>query len=293
LLGETGTGKEVIARTIHRHSIRRNGPFIAVNCGAIPDNLIEGELFGHERGAFTGANNKRTGKFEAANHGTIFLDEIGEATLDTQVRLLRVIQDRVIVPVGSNKETKVDLRIIAATNRNLEEEIKNKKFREDLFYRLNVISMHIPPLRDRREDIAPLVIHFCEQFNNKNKKRKTFLMRTVRLMENYPWPGNVRELQNCVTKMLTDSSADTITPDRLEAKFFNSEPLSTLTLPDLISRQERERKEFITQSLSASKSMRDAAKKMGISKSTLHNMLKKFGLVHGESIISQEVQSAK
>jgi DNA-binding NtrC family response regulator len=291
LLGETGTGKEVIARAIHRNSPRHKGSFVAINCGAIPENLIESELFGHERGAFTGAHMRKEGKFESANRGTIFLDEIGEASLATQVRLLRVIQERIVTPLGGNREVKVDVRIIAATNRDLLAEIKAGRFREDLYYRLNIISMRIPPLRERREDITPLVMHFCDQFNREKNRKKNFLMRTVRLMENYPWPGNVRELENYVTKLLTQSDSDTIAPESLDAKFFSSTPLQTLTLPDLISRQEKERINFISENLKSSKSMRDAAKKMGVSKSTLHHMLKKFGVIRGAQ--TKEVFNAK
>jgi DNA-binding NtrC family response regulator len=291
LLGETGTGKEVIARAIHRNSPRQKGPFVAINCGAIPENLIESELFGHDRGAFTGAHMRKEGKFENANRGTLFLDEIGEATLATQVRLLRVLQEKVVTPLGSNREVKVDVRIIAATNRDLLSEIKAGRFREDLYYRLNIISMCIPPLRERREDIAPLVMHFCNQFNREKNKKKNFLMRTVRLMEGYSWPGNVRELENYVTKLLTQGNSDTITPECLDAKFFSATPLQTLTLPDLISRQEKERLDFISENLKSSKSMRDAAKKMGVSKSTLHHMLKKFGVIRGDA--AKEVPSAR
>lgn len=283
LLGETGTGKEVIARAIHGNSPRSKGPFVAVNCGAIPETLIESELFGHDRGAFTGANMRKEGKFEAANRGTIFLDEIGEATLPTQVRLLRVIQEKVVTPLGSNRMVNVDVRIIAATNRDLLAEVQAGRFREDLYYRLNIISMQIPPLKERREDIAPLVMHFCSQFNRAGNKKKNFLMRTVRLLENYSWPGNVRELENYVTKLLTQNESETITPECLDAKFFNPAPLQTLTLPDLISRQENELLNFISENLKSSKSIRDAAKKMGASKSTLHHMMKKFGVIRADA----------
>lgn len=291
LLGETGTGKEVIARAIHRNSPRGSGPFIAVNCGAIPENLIESELFGHDRGAFTGANMRKEGKFEAANRGTIFLDEIGEATLQTQVKLLRVIQEKVVTPLGSNRVVNVDVRIVAATNRELLAEVEAGRFREDLYYRLNIISMRVPPLKERREDIAPLVMHFCDQFNRDKHRKKSFLMRTVRLLENYYWPGNVRELENYVTKLLTQTESETITPECLDAKFFTSAPLQTLTLPDLISRQEKEQLNFISENLKSSKSIRDAAKKMGVSKSTLHHMMKKFGVIRADS--PKEVSSAR
>jgi two-component system response regulator HydG len=200
ILGESGTGKELIAQNIHRISSRKQKPFVAVNCAALPANLIESELFGHERGAFTGATDKRTGKFEQANEGTIFLDEIGELPLELQVKLLRVLQEREIEPIGG-RTRKVDVRIIAATNRNLEEEISNHRFRLDLYYRLNVFPITLPPLRDRKEDIVSLANHFVHIYARKENKAITGVAdHVIQTMLNYDWPGNIRELENLMAR---------------------------------------------------------------------------------------------
>jgi DNA-binding NtrC family response regulator len=200
ILGESGTGKELIAQSIHRLSTRKSKPFVAVNCAALPANLIESELFGHEKGSFTGATDKRTGKFEQANDGTVFLDEIGELPLELQVKLLRVLQEREVEPIGGQKR-KVNVRIIAATNRNLEEEISMHRFRLDLYYRLNVFPITLPPLRERKEDIPALARHFVDIFALKENKTITGIAdHVIKAMLNYDWPGNIRELENLIAR---------------------------------------------------------------------------------------------
>ncbi|MEM9177202.1 MAG: sigma-54 dependent transcriptional regulator [Myxococcota bacterium] len=208
--GESGTGKEVIARTIHAQSPRRDAPFVAVNCGAIPENLLESELFGHAKGAFTGANRAHRGLFAEADQGTLFLDEIAEMPVALQVKLLRAIQEEEIRPVGETKSQQVDVRVIAATARDLEREIAEGRFREDLFYRLNVVRLEVPPLRERREDIPLLVDHFLSRFRDQlGKPVRTVADDTLELLVGYAWPGNVRELENLIERavILTDGDA--------------------------------------------------------------------------------------
>ncbi|PLR87213.1 sigma-54 interaction domain-containing protein [Bacillus sp. V33-4] len=213
ILGESGVGKEVIANYIHRSSNRDDKPFIKINCGAIPEDLLESELFGYEKGAFTGANREgKMGLFEAANEGSLFLDEIGEMSLQLQVKLLRVLQEQEVMRIGGTKSIGVNVRIITATNKNLKEEIKKGKFREDLYYRLNVVPLLIPPLRKRREDILPLVIHFVDYFNRKYNKNKTFAPALMDSLQQYDWPGNVRELQNIVERLVVISDESVVTP---------------------------------------------------------------------------------
>jgi two-component system, NtrC family, response regulator PilR len=209
--GESGTGKELIARAIHYNSDRR-GKFVSINCGALPENLLESELFGHERGSFTGAIREKRGLFHEADRGTIFLDEIGETSTAMQIKLLRVLQDRVVRRVGSNVEAPVDVRVIAATNRDLNESIKAGTFREDLFYRINVIPIELPPLRHRKEDIPILVDHFIEKFCvNMQVRRKKISTDAMRAIEKYHWPGNVRELENVVERMIALEPAELLT----------------------------------------------------------------------------------
>lgn len=213
LTGESGTGKELIASAIHYNSPRRDGPFVKINCAAIPENLLESELFGHRKGAFTGAVADKKGKFEVADGGTIFLDEIGELDLNLQSKLLRVLQEREIEPVGGRMR-QVDIRVIAATNADLEEAIAAKQFRADLYYRLNVIHLRIPPLRERREDILPLVHHFMEKYNKENEKNITGITpEAIQLLENYDWPGNVRQLENVIERSVVLCQHETLTAD--------------------------------------------------------------------------------
>lgn len=204
--GESGTGKELVALAVHNNSARKGRPFIAINCGAIPEKLIESELFGHEKGAFTDAITKKIGKFQLAQGGTVFLDEIGDMPLDMQVKLLRVLQEGTIDPLGSRDSIHVNVRVVAATNVNLEEAVKAKRFREDLYYRLNVIPLVVPPLRERKEDIDLLVAHFVRKHPTGSKKK--FLASALKHFHGYAWPGNVRELENTVDQLLTLVSDD-------------------------------------------------------------------------------------
>jgi two-component system nitrogen regulation response regulator NtrX len=209
--GESGVGKELVARAIHRESLRRDGPFVQVNCAAIPDELIESELFGHEKGSFTGATDRQIGKFEQADKGTIFLDEIGDMSLKTQAKVLRVLQEQEIERLGSNRIIKVDVRVIAATNKNLEEEIDRNTFREDLFYRLNVVPIHVPALRERRDDVPALVRHFADLFaRDNNFHRKTFTAAAMERLKQQHWRGNIRELRNFVERLMIMTSHEAI-----------------------------------------------------------------------------------
>ncbi len=209
--GESGVGKELVARAIHRESLRRDGPFVQVNCAAIPDELIESELFGHEKGSFTGATDRQIGKFEQADKGTIFLDEVGDMSLKTQAKVLRVLQEQELERLGSNRIIKVDVRVIAATNKNLEEEIDRNTFREDLFYRLNVVPIHVPALRERRDDVPALVRHFADLFaRDNNFHRKTFTGAAMERLKQQHWRGNIRELRNFVERLVIMTGGDSI-----------------------------------------------------------------------------------
>jgi transcriptional regulator with PAS, ATPase and Fis domain len=217
ILGETGTGKELIAHEIHQRSPRARGPFVTINCGAIPESLLESELFGHVKGAFTGAHATREGKFQAAHGGTIFLDEIGEMPLNLQVKLLRVLQERTITKVGCSTSEHVDIRVVAATNRNLEEAVKNNEFREDLFYRLNVVMLRLPPLRDRQDDVVLiarfLVSEICKEMN---VPAKEFAADALAAMKKYPWPGNIRQLENRLKKAVVLADGHHLTAEDLD-----------------------------------------------------------------------------
>jgi DNA-binding NtrC family response regulator len=231
--GESGTGKELIARAIHYNSGRR-GKFVSINCGALPETLLESELFGHERGAFTGAIREKRGLFHEADRGTIFLDEIGETSTAMQIKLLRVLQDRIVRRVGSNVETPVDVRVLAATNRDLSESIREGTFREDLFYRINVIPITLPPLRQRREDIPLLVEHFIEKFcTNLGVERKRISSDAMRAIEKYHWPGNVRELENVIERMIALETSEVLTTKSLPEGILlgGAMPSTTFELP--------------------------------------------------------------
>ncbi len=215
--GESGTGKELLVRALHANSQRRNNPFIPINCGAIPKELLESEFFGHEKGAFTHAIRSRAGRFELADGGTVFLDEIGEMELSLQVKILRVIQEKEFERVGGQSPKKVDVRIVAATNRDLEAEVAGGRFREDLFYRLNVIPIHLPPLRERGEDVRLLAQHFLKRLG-KNAREVTLSPEALRLLTSYSWPGNVRELENFMERMCILCEGDCILPEDLPQK---------------------------------------------------------------------------
>ncbi|MEZ4741194.1 MAG: sigma-54 dependent transcriptional regulator [Bdellovibrionota bacterium] len=221
--GESGTGKELVARAVHFNSHRKKGPFIAVNCAALPENLIESELFGHERGAFTGADKKKIGKFQFAEGGTIFLDEIGDISLSMQVKLLRVLQEKTFTPVGNNQEIKADVRIVAATNRPLEQMIQKGTYRSDLFYRLNVLPIQLPPLRDRREDISALVDFMINKFNRTHKREiKSIDKKALNALRLYSWPGNIRELENVIEHAFILEANDIINIESLPEHISNS-----------------------------------------------------------------------
>jgi len=224
IIGETGTGKELIARHIHALSDRSRGPFQAINCGAFSETLVESELFGYEKGSFTGANTSKIGWFETANGGTLFLDEIGDLPQSTQVKLLRVLQEREVVRVGSRKATPIDVRLIAATNVNLEEAVKAGRFREDLYYRIKVVPIDLLPLRERRGDILPLVEHFLNVYKSKLKTTEPQLApETIRLMLNYAWPGNIRELENVIHRALLVSTSNVLQPKDLNLPYIQQQ----------------------------------------------------------------------
>ena len=283
ILGESGTGKELIARAIHYSSSRADKPFIRVNCAALPENLLESELFGHEKGAFTGAVARRIGRFEQADQGTIFLDEIGDLSLSLQVKLLHVLQEREFERVGSSKTIKVDVRVIAATNRNLEEGIKRGSFREDLYYRLNVVTISLSPLQERKEDIPPLIEHFLKKYSRENKKEVTSLSKEARdLLMRYPYPGNVRELENIVERAVVLCRGNTLTTQDLPLNLQETEGEGGLkrigeggrSLPDSLEEVERT---LISQALEKSGGVQTkAAEYLGISERVLRYKMKKY-----------------
>ncbi|MGH7971740.1 MAG: sigma-54-dependent transcriptional regulator, partial [Limisphaerales bacterium] len=230
--GETGTGKELIARAIYQHSDRAKAPFVAINCAAIPETLLESELFGHERGAFTGASERRVGRFEQANGGTIFLDEIGDMSFGTQVKLMRVLQEKSLERLGGKETIKVDVRVLAATHRDLELAIQQKQFREDLFYRLNVVRIHMPPLRERREDIRLLVNYFLKKFaKGQPGPPISIAPAALKALEKYHWPGNVRELENVIRRALVMAKGEAILPSDLPAEITGQGSPASLSLP--------------------------------------------------------------
>jgi DNA-binding NtrC family response regulator len=274
ITGESGVGKEVIADVIHAWSARAAGPIIKVNCAAIPETLLESELFGHERGSFTGAHAQRIGRFEEANNGTIFLDEIAEMSQALQAKLLRVTQDGRFQRIGSNKEIQTNARILAASNRNLEDEVKSGRFREDLFYRLNVVELNIPPLRERREDILPLASRFIEEF----AKGKARFSETVAVcLENYPWPGNVRELRNAMERAVLLSRSELILPEHLPVRVRSVEPDSlAFETSDPAKLEEIERQAIMAALKQHNFNRTETAKALGISRRALLYKLQRF-----------------
>ncbi|WP_010261808.1 sigma-54-dependent Fis family transcriptional regulator [Treponema primitia] len=280
ITGESGTGKELIAAEIHRLSKRVGAPLIKVNCAAIPESLIESELFGHERGAFTGADKQRKGRFELAHSGTLFLDEIGELSPQVQVKLLRVLQERELERVGGTSTIKVDVRLITATNRNLEEEVKSGRFRDDLYYRLNVFPIQIPPLRERKSDIVLLADYFSEKYAAKNGKLiKRISTPAIDLLTSYSWPGNVRELENAIERAVILSKDQVIhsydlPPSLQSAASTNTEP--TTTLEAALSRME---KELIVEALKiADGNMASAARRLGITERQMGLRVHHYGI---------------
>ena len=283
ITGETGTGKELIARAIHFRSERSSGPFIKINCAAIPSELLESELFGHKKGAFTGAVAEYAGKFQAANSGTLFLDEIGDMSLMLQAKLLHVLQDNQFMMLGSNKSIKIDARIIAATNQDLTELIKQKRFREDLYHRLNVVNIHIPPLRERKEDIEPLSKHFLREFAESYNKRVTSISpNAMSLLKMYDWPGNIRELKNVVEKLVLYSTTQQVSANVVKQILFEgerdalNETAPGKTLKEKMSHYERS---VILEALKKSGGkIGEAAKLLGIDRSALFKKKRKFGI---------------
>ena len=274
ILGESGTGKEVISELIVNTSPRKDKPYLQINCGAIPENLIESELFGYEKGAFTGADAKgRKGLFEAANGGTVFLDEIGDLPLHMQVKLLRVLQQRRIVRVGGTETVNLDVRIIAATNKDLKQMVNEGRFREDLYYRLNVVPIEIPPLRDRKEDILPLVNHFLTVANRKYHTNKSIYSDTIDVLESYSWPGNVRELENLMENLVITTPGDIIRRENLSERLkFSTENRGFTEDTEVITLKETvERAEYmaIQKAIRQCGSIRKAAVALGVDPSTI------------------------
>jgi two-component system NtrC family response regulator len=284
LRGESGTGKELVARAIHYHSPRAKYPLIKVNCAALPETLLESELFGHEKGAFTGATSKRIGRFEAADKGTIFLDEIGELTPGMQVKLLRVLQEREFERIGGNQTIKVDVRVIAATNRDIEKDIREGSFREDLYYRLNVVSVVIPPLRDRKEDIPALMEHFIKKYGDENKKEISGVAAEARdRLMRYAYPGNVRELENIIERAVVLAKRGTITASDLPLHLQGADSADHLPVVSLKGQLNETldtvERGLILDALKESNGIQTrAAARLGISERVLRYKLKKYSI---------------
>ncbi len=280
--GETGTGKELIARGIHNRSRRKDGPFVAINCAAVPHSLLESELFGHARGAFTDAKAQRTGLFVQASGGTLFLDEIGELPLDVQPKLLRALQERKVRPVGANHEIPFDARIVAATNRNLEDEVYEKRFREDLYYRINVVKIDVPPLRERGGDVLHLAQHFLKQFAQRNEKPTLELSTTAaeKLMA-YNWPGNVRELENCMEHAVALARFDQITvedlPEKIRAYRAERFVVAANDPTEIVTMDELERRYILRVLALVGGNKSRAAQVLGFDRRTLYRKLERYG----------------
>ena len=294
ITGESGTGKELVARAIHRRSARTQGPFVAVNCSAIPQTLVESEFFGHEKGAFTDARESRPGKFEQADGGTLFLDEVGDLALDAQAKLLRALQDRQILRVGGRAPRTVDVRVVAATNKNLEKEAREGRFREDLFWRLNVVHVRLPSLRERRSDLPVLIDHFLDRFNRELGLSVSSIAPEARqLLCEYGWPGNVRELENTICQAMILCEGEVLTtadlPSRVRGVPPEGEPatvsdLGHLTLSHAVAEAtERLEKMMILARLSEHRGSRTAtAESLGVSRKTLFNKMRQYGLTGDE-----------
>jgi DNA-binding NtrC family response regulator len=273
ILGESGTGKELMARAIHSQSKRRFAPIIAVSCGAIPETLLESELFGHEKGAFTGAQYRRKGKIELAHGGTLFLDEIGDITPKMQVDLLRVLETRTFTRLGGNKEIESDFRLVCATNRNLERRVEEGHFREDLYYRIKVFSLEIPPLRERHEDILPLARHFVTRYaRSMGRAEKGLNPEAMELLKSYRWPGNVRELENAIERAMVIGKEAEIRPRDLPLRVENG------SQPDGASLEAMEREHIIRVLREMEGNVTRSARTLGIDRATLYNKMKKYGI---------------
>ncbi len=283
ILGESGTGKEVVARTIHSLSDRKNAPFVEVNCAAIPQELIESELFGHEKGAFTGAIDKKIGKFELADGGTLFLDEIGDMSILTQAKLLRVIETQKFQRVGGTKDIKVNVRIISATNKDLFEEIKKGNFREDLYYRLNVIPLNIPALRERKEDIPELANYFISEFvREKGWKKKILTDNAIKILQKYDWPGNVRELKNAIERLMIMTISDVIDVPQIELAGIIRKDASEekyFQLNSLKEARDAFERDFILRKLKENSwNITKTAELIGLERSNLYKKIKSLGI---------------
>jgi two-component system, NtrC family, nitrogen regulation response regulator NtrX len=283
IYGENGTGKELVARTIHQRSRRRNGPFIEVNCAAIPEELIESELFGHVKGAFTGAVADRPGRFEQASGGTIFLDEIGDMSLKTQAKVLRVLQEQVMERVGGTQKIRVDVRVLAATNKDLPAEIRSGRFREDLYFRLNVVPIFVPPLRDRQDDIALLADHFMALMAAEYGRRpKRLAPEAIGRLQHYAWPGNVRELRNTIERLMIMAPGETITAQDLA--FLGHDGVQLPEMPTgealpLAEARDRFERDYILQALAAQGgNMSRTADVLGVERSNLYKKMRGFGI---------------
>jgi transcriptional regulator with PAS, ATPase and Fis domain len=285
ITGESGTGKSMLAQYIHTHSHRGDKPFVKISCGSLSETLLESELFGHMRGAFTGAFKDKKGKFEEANGGTIFLDDINCASPNLQIKLLRVLQEKTLERVGGNIPLQTDVRIITATNTSLQEEVARQNFREDLYYRINVVSFTIPPLRDRLSDIEPLANHFIRNFNNVHHKEiKGISKSALQLCLQYSWPGNVRELENVIERAVILSPGEFIVPESLPPNIQESKPAATsreiikdLTLEESLDQAERQILLETLESFSWNRQL--SARTLGISRTTLFNKMRRFQLV--------------
>ncbi len=276
--GESGTGKELIARAIHQHSPRKNKSFIAVHCAALAEGILESELFGHEKGAFTGAMSRKPGRFELADGGTLFLDEISEITPQLQVKLLRVLQEKTFERLGGTQSIQTDVRLIAATNKNLEQMVREGTFREDLYYRLKVISIKLAPLRERREDIPVLVRTFLKEFSQENNRPNiTLTPKVLEILNRYSWPGNVRELRNCIESMVVLAQENTLTPKEIPSQIREAISGSpSLELEKGITLEEAEKKLILNALKETENNKTLAANKLGISRRTLHRKLNEY-----------------
>ncbi len=286
ITGESGTGKELVARAIHNLSERKDKPFVVVNCGAIPESLLESELFGHKKGAFTGAVSDKKGRFELANGGTVFLDEIGELPLTLQVKLLRVLQDKTIQPVGSDRDVRLDIRIVAATNADLKEKVKDGTFREDLFYRLNVINIELPPLREREEDVILLAQFFMDKFSQQTGKKIVAISEdAVDKLKSYDWPGNVRELENTILRAVVICDSTIIRGEHIVFESIGKgQDQTKLALPDSLKKaKEIIEKELVTRVLKKTRwNISLAAKILEISRPQLYQLIEKHQIRRDE-----------
>jgi transcriptional regulator with PAS, ATPase and Fis domain len=286
IYGESGTGKELIARAIHYNGNRKNNPFIVVNCASIPRELLESELFGHEKGSFTGAHQRKLGKFEVANGGTIFLDEVGELEMLLQAKLLRVIQEKAFDRVGGTELIKTDVRIISATNRDLKDAVDKKEFREDLFYRLNSFPIYIPPLRHRKGDVLVLAQHFLESLNKKlSKEIKGFSKKALKLIYDYPWPGNIREMENTIERCMIIAESDVIDMDDLPTHLKTSDSViasdftGNIFNDDTIIPFEKLKEESIRHALKVTKgNIVEAAKKLHLGRATIYRLMERYNI---------------